>query len=51
VFEPPKDSALFAQVRADDELDTIVWPNGADFSPEWLYEQLKTAKAGRDAGE
>lgn len=51
VFEPLKDKAEFAKLRADPEFDTIVWPNGADFSPEWLYGQLKAALAGRDAAE
>jgi len=44
MFEPLKDKAQFAQVRADDDLDTIVWPNGADLSPEWLYDQLKASR-------
>jgi len=51
VFEPLKDKALFAQVRANDDLDTIVWPNGADFSPEWLWEQVKAARAAKTAAE
>ena len=37
VFEPLKDEALFSQLRADEELETIVWPNGADLAPEYLY--------------
>ena len=40
VFEPLKDVALFAQLRVDPDLDTIVWPNGADLSPQWLHDQL-----------
>jgi hypothetical protein len=43
VLEPLRDPALFAQVRADPELDTITWPNGADFAPEFLYELVKAA--------
>ena len=41
VFEPLKDVGEFAKLRADLELETIVWPNGADFSPEFLYEKVK----------
>jgi hypothetical protein len=37
VFEPLRDPAFFTQVFI--EGTTVVWPNGADFSPEWLYEQ------------
>jgi len=37
VFEPLKDKKLFATVKVDKDLDTIVWDNGADFAPEFLY--------------
>jgi hypothetical protein len=37
VFEPLNDPVAFAQLRVDDELRTIVWPNGADLAPEYLY--------------
>ena len=47
VFEPLRDPALFAQAVVDAELGTVVWPNGADFSPEFLYHyQAKTRTAG-----
>jgi len=39
VFEPLKDVAQFRQVKVDDELNTIVWPNGADLAPEYVYFQ------------
>jgi hypothetical protein len=49
MFEPLKDPSVFAQVRADTEHDTIVWPNGADFAPEFLYERLRnSAVVGAD---
>ncbi len=34
---PLRDPALFAQVRIDPEVHTLVWPNGADFDPATLY--------------
>lgn len=38
VFEPLHDDPqLFRQVRVDEELGTIVWPNGADLDPDVLY--------------
>ncbi len=39
VFEALADQAFFAQVRVDQEIGTIVWPNGADMAPETLYER------------
>jgi hypothetical protein len=39
VFEPLKDVELFRSFKLDDELDTIVWPTGADLAPEFLYER------------
>lgn len=37
MFEPLKDKNLFQQFRVDKDIHTIVWPNGADFSPDSLY--------------
>jgi hypothetical protein len=36
VFEPLKDPEVFRQVRVDEELGTVVWPNGADLDPDLL---------------
>lgn len=41
MFEPLKDLGLFSQVKLDTEIDTIVWPNGADLAPEFLHELLR----------
>ena len=44
VFEPLKNPELFKQVAVNEETNTIEWPNGADFAPEFLYEIGKEVK-------
>ncbi len=39
MFEPLKNKAVFAAFTVDKELETIVWPNGADLAPEYIYFQ------------
>ena len=38
IFEPLKDINYFKTVRVNPDLDTIVWENGADISPDFLYQ-------------
>jgi hypothetical protein len=42
IFEPLKDISYFKNFTVNQELHTVVWPNGADFAPEFLYEKLTT---------
>jgi hypothetical protein len=41
VFEPLKDLEVFRSFKIDPECHTIVWPNGADFAPEFLHDNVK----------
>lgn len=41
VFEPLKNQEEFKRVTFDRDLGTLVWPNGADFAPEFLYQRLR----------
>ena len=43
VFEPLKDKEYFKAFRLHPELRTVVWPNGADFAPEFLRAALRIA--------
>ncbi|MBM3942328.1 MAG: DUF2442 domain-containing protein [SAR202 cluster bacterium] len=44
VFEPLKEKQFFKKVRLDKELNTITWDNGADFSPEFLYQMVTSSR-------
>jgi hypothetical protein len=43
VFGPLRDVRFFRQVQLHPELKTLVWPNGADFAPEFLRKKLSVA--------
>lgn len=36
IFEPLKDLRVFRTARLNPNLDTVVWSNGADMSPDFL---------------
>jgi uncharacterized protein DUF2442 len=42
VFEDALTPEGFAQVEADKETGTVVWPGGADLAPDTLYERLRS---------
>jgi len=37
IFDPLKNVDYFKTVHVNQDIDTIVWENGADFSPDFLY--------------
>lgn len=41
VFEPLKDKGYFRSFLLSPEMHTLVWPNGADLAPEFLYERTR----------
>jgi hypothetical protein len=43
-----RDLELFNQVRIDPEVETLVWPNGADFDPATLHEWPSNEQAFRE---
>jgi hypothetical protein len=40
VFEPLKAIEKFRAFRVDSDIETLVWANGADMAPEFLYERM-----------
>lgn len=43
IFEPLRDIEVFRRFAVHPELRTLVWPNGADFAPEFLRSSLRVA--------
>ena len=41
IFEPLKDLSFFKRFSVDSELNTVTWPNGADFAPEFLHKMIQ----------
>ena len=44
VFQPLLDLRVFKQVTVHPELQTLVWPNGANFAPEFLHGAVAHAE-------
>lgn len=44
VFLRLKDKNYFSTVSVNSELGTIVWDNGADISPEYLYSKISPSR-------
>ena len=40
IFEPVRDPDFFKRFEVHPELNTLTWPNGADFAPEYLYQVI-----------
>ena len=40
VFAPLREPDFFRQLRLDEQLSTICWPNGADVAPETLHARI-----------
>jgi len=40
VFSPLRDPGVFGQVKVDEEIGTIAWPNGADLDPDVIYAAM-----------
>ncbi len=41
VFGPLRDKELFKSFKVDPVLETIVWENGVDLSPEFLHDNIR----------
>jgi hypothetical protein len=41
VFEPLRDPAVFKEFTVHPAFQTLVWPNGADFAPEFLHDNVR----------
>jgi hypothetical protein len=48
MYGPLRNLELFNQVRIDPEVETLVWPNGADFDPATLHELPANEQAFRE---
>ena len=50
MFEPLREPSNFRRFIVHPELHTLVWDNGADLSPEFLYQQILTTNQSTHPG-
>jgi hypothetical protein len=48
LYGPLRNLELFKQVRIDPEVETLVWPNGAEFDPATLHDWPANEQAFRE---
>ena len=48
LYGPLRNLELFRQVRIDPEVETLVWPNGAEFDPATLHDWPANEQAFRE---
>lgn len=41
IFEPLRAEAYFREFALHPDFHTLVWPNGADIAPEYLYQHVR----------
>ena len=41
IMAPLKDPRVFSEFTIHPEFHTLVWPNGADFAPEFLHDNIR----------
>jgi hypothetical protein len=41
MFEPLRNLTFFQAFMIHPEFHTLVWPNGADFAPEYLHDNVR----------
>lgn len=51
LYGPLLDPAVFAQVQLDPEVQTLVWPSGADFDPATLHDWPEHEAAFRESAK
>jgi hypothetical protein len=51
IFEALKELSFFKTFAVNHEIDTVVWPNNADFSPDFLYKIGQTISESEDPAD
>jgi len=51
VFEPLKELSYFKAFKVNPDIDTVTWPNDADFSPDFLYGIGEVVSEQQDAAD